>query len=92
MSFKQYIKEQEEQEIVNQEQEIKDKISDFFKNTEDLTSEKFNEFVETELDMDEEAAEEIVFNMLRDMLLSNESEPEGDEGTEEDYEEEEIEL
>ncbi len=77
MSLKEYMREQEELKILDQEQTKKQKLADFFRTMQDLNDEKFKEFATNELGMDEEEAETIVFKMLRDFLLKNDEDEDG---------------
>ena len=90
MSFKEYIKEQEELQILDQEKTKKQKLADFFRSMEDLNDDKFREFAVNELGMEEEEAETIVYKMLRDFLLKNDED--GDGVPDEDLEEEPIDI
>ena len=70
MSFKDYIKEQEELVILNKENDKKEKIADLIRSMEDLNDEKFHDFAVNELGMEESEAEALVYKMLRDFLLA----------------------
>jgi len=85
MSFKEYIREQEELKLLDQEKTKKQKLADFFRSMQDLNDEKFHEFATDELGMDEEEAETIVYKMLRDFLLKND---ENEDGIPDDIEDE----
>ena len=77
MSFKEYIKEQEELQILDQEQTKKQKLADFFRTMEDLNDDKFRAFASDELGMEEDEAETIVYKMLRDFLLKDDKDEDG---------------
>ena len=77
MSFKDYIKEQEELAIVQVEQGNKEKLVDFLKTIEELNDTKFHNFAIEELGMEEAEAETIVYKMLRDFLLKHDKDGDG---------------
>ena len=71
MSFKNYLKEQEELQIVQAEEDSKSKLVNFIKTIENLNDEKFRQFAVDELGMTSDEAETVVYKMLRDFLLTN---------------------
>ena len=76
ISFKNYIKEQEELAIVKVEEDKKQKLADFIRKIEDLNDEKFHKFAIEELGMSEPEAETLAYKMLKAFLLKAEEEPE----------------
>ncbi len=80
MSFSEYVKEQEELQILDQENSKRSKLADFLKTIDDLNDEKFKAFAMDELGMDGGEAEAVVYKMLRDFLNTPAPEaPMGDE-------------
>jgi len=73
MSFKKYVKEQEDLVIVNQEKSKKQKVADLIRTMEELNNEKFRDFAVNELGLEDAEAETIVYKMLRDFLLAGEA-------------------
>ena len=78
MSFTEYLKEQEELQIVQAEEGRKEKLADFVKTIEDLNDEKFRAFAIDELGMEEAEAEVVVYKMLRDFLLAGDKDGDGE--------------
>lgn len=79
MGFKQYLKEQEEQELLTYENDKKAKLIDFVKTMDELNTDQFKEFAMSELGMTADEADVAVYKMLRDFLLAGEKqEPEVD--------------
>ena len=76
MSFKGYLKEQEELAIVKVEEDKKQKLADFIRKIDDLNDEKFHKFAVDELGMSEDEAETLAYKMLKAFLLKAETEPE----------------
>lgn len=76
MSFKGYLKEQEELAIVKVEEDKKQKLADFIRKIDDLNDEKFHTFAVDELGMSEDEAETLAYKMLKAFLLKAEAEPE----------------
>jgi len=76
MSFKGYLKEQEELAIVKVEEDKKQKMADFIRKIDDLNDEKFHKFAVEELGMDPDEAETLAYKMLKAFLLKAETEPE----------------
>ena len=74
MSFKQYVKEQEELLMLSQETSKREKIADLIRTMEDINNEKLRDFAINELGMSEEEAEALVYKMLRDYLLAGDKE------------------
>jgi hypothetical protein len=77
MSFKNYVKEQEELVILDQEKTKKQKVADLIRTMEDLNDEKFRGFAKDELGMEEAEAEALVYKMLRDFLLAGDKDEDG---------------
>jgi len=77
MSFKDYIKEQEDLIVLDQEKTKKQKIADLIRTMEDINDEKFHDFAVNELGMEEAEAEALVYKMLRDFLLTNDNDEDG---------------
>jgi hypothetical protein len=76
ISFKGYLKEQEELAIVKVEEDKKQKMADFIRKIDDLNDEKFHKFAVEELGMDPDEAETLAYKMLKAFLLKAEDEPE----------------
>jgi len=74
MSFKQYVKEQEELLMLSQETSKREQIADLIRTMEDINNEKLRDFAISELGMSEEEAEALVYKMLRDYLLASDKE------------------
>ena len=81
-TFTDYIKEQEELQILNAEKTKKEKLADFIRTIEDLNDEKFKAFAVDELGMEDAEAETLAYKMLKAFLLANDQdgdgEPDGD--------------
>lgn len=77
MSFKEYVKEQEELVVLDQEKSKKQKVADLIRTMEDLNDEKFRGFAKEELGMEEPEAEALVYKMLRDFLLAGDKDEDG---------------
>jgi hypothetical protein len=75
VSFKGYLKEQEELAIVKVEEDKKQKMADFIRKIDDLNDEKFHKFAVDELGMDPDEAETLAYKMLKAFLLKAEEEP-----------------
>lgn len=75
ISFKGYIKEQEELALVKVEEDKKQKLADFIRKIDDLNDEKFHKFAIDELGMSEPEAETLAYKMLKAFLLKAEDEP-----------------
>ena len=73
MSFKDYVKEQEDLVILDQEKTKKQKVADLIRTMEDLNDEKFRGFAKEELGMEDAESEALVYKMLRDFLLASDS-------------------
>ena len=77
MSFKEYVKEQEELVVLDQEKSKKQKIADLIRSMEDLNDEKFRGFAKDELGMEDAESEALVYKMLRDFLLASDANEDG---------------
>jgi len=73
MSFKKYLREQEEVAILKVENDKKSKLVDFIKTIDDLNDSKFKEFAVSELGMTDDEADTVVFKMLKDFLLKGDT-------------------
>jgi len=73
MSFKDYVKEQEELVVLDQEKTKKQKVADLIRTMEDLNDEKFRGFAKEELGMEDAESEALVYKMLRDFLLASDA-------------------
>ena len=71
MSFKSFLREQEEAAIAQIEMEKNNRIVDALKTIEDLNSDKFKTFAVSELGMSPEEADTVVYKMLRSYLLKD---------------------